>query len=86
MGFIAWIIFGLLVGALAKWIMPGKDPKGCLVTMLIGVVGAMLGGFISTQLGFGDVTSIWDFESWIIAVLGAVLLLWLWRVITKGKA
>ncbi|MGH9860458.1 MAG: GlsB/YeaQ/YmgE family stress response membrane protein, partial [Candidatus Acidiferrales bacterium] len=46
MGIFAWIVFGLIAGALAKWIMPGKDPGGMIVTMLIGIAGAMLGGFI----------------------------------------
>jgi len=80
MGIISWIIFGLLAGALAKFIMPGKDPGGCLVTTILGVVGAAVGGWIGTQLGFGTVTG-FDFRSLGVAVLGAVVILLVYRLI-----
>jgi len=67
-----------VVGALAKWIMPGKDPGGIFITIGIGVVGAMLGGFISTTLGFGTVTG-FDLGSLAIATGGALLLLFGYR-------
>lgn len=78
MGILSWILFGLLVGALAKWIMPGKDPGGCLMTMLLGIAGALVGGFLATILGIGSVSG-FDFGSIAIAVAGAVLLLWIRR-------
>ena len=79
MGIITWAVFGLVAGALAKWIMPGKDPGGLFVTMLIGIGGAMMGGFLGTFLPFiGDVTG-FNIGSMVTAVLGAVLLLWLYR-------
>ena len=56
MGIIAWIIFGLIAGAVAKLLMPGKDPGGIIVTIVIGILGAVLGGFISTALGMGTVS------------------------------
>ena len=56
MGIISWIVFGLIAGVLAKIIHPGKDPGGFIVTSLIGIAGAMIGGFISTSLGYGDVS------------------------------
>jgi uncharacterized membrane protein YeaQ/YmgE (transglycosylase-associated protein family) len=81
-GFLATIILGLLVGALAKWIMPGKDPGGLIVTMALGIAGAMIGGFIGTQLGVGDVTG-FNLISIGLATLGAIILLIIFRVLTK---
>lgn len=75
---LAWIVLGLIVGALAKWIMPGKDPGGIFVTILIGIAGALLGGFLSTSLGFGAVTGL-DVPSVLIAVGGALILLFGYR-------
>jgi uncharacterized membrane protein YeaQ/YmgE (transglycosylase-associated protein family) len=82
MGFIVWIILGLIVGILAKWIMPGKDPGGVILTIVIGIAGALVGGFIASALGFGGVTG-FDLRSLIIAVGGAVLLLWGYRRFRK---
>ena len=75
-------MLGLIVGVLAKWIMPGRDPGGLIVTILIGVAGAFLGGFVGTRLGIGDVAG-FDIKSLAIAVGGAILLLILYRVIKK---
>jgi len=74
MGIIAWIIFGLIAGVLAKIIMPGRDPGGFFVTILIGIAGALLGGFIGSGLGFGNVTG-FNLGSFVLAVLGAIILL-----------
>ena len=85
MGLISWIVFGLIAGAVAKFLMPGRDPGGCIITMIIGVVGAVLGGFIATTLGFGGIGG-FDFRSLCIAILGALLLLLLWRMISgRGR-
>jgi uncharacterized membrane protein YeaQ/YmgE (transglycosylase-associated protein family) len=84
MGLIAWIILGLIAGAIAKWVMPGPDPGGCVVTIIIGVVGALLGGWLSTLLGFGGLTGQLDWRSLIIAVLGAIVLLAIWRML-RGR-
>jgi uncharacterized membrane protein YeaQ/YmgE (transglycosylase-associated protein family) len=78
MGIIAWIVFGLIAGIVAKLIMPGKDPGGMIVTSLIGIAGAVVGGTISSMLGFGDVTG-FDFRSMMVAVGGALLLLIAYR-------
>lgn len=83
MGIISWIVLGLIVGALAKFIMPGKDPGGFIVTTIIGILGAMVGGFISTKIGFGSFTG-FNITSIAIAVGGAMLLLILYRVV-RGK-
>ena len=78
MGIFAWIVFGLIAGALAKWIMPGKDPGGMIVTMLIGIAGAVVGGFIGNFLGFGGISG-FDLRSMGIAIGGALLLLFIYR-------
>ncbi len=82
MGILSWAIFGLVAGVLAKWIMPGKDPGGFIITILLGVGGAMVGGFIGTQLGFGDVSG-FNIKSFFIAVGGAMLLLAGYRAVAK---
>ncbi len=78
MGLLAWALFGLIAGAIAKKIHPGDDPGGWVVTMLIGVAGAMIGGVIASVLGFGGISG-FDLRSFIIAVLGALVLLWAYR-------
>lgn len=82
MGVLGWIVFGLVIGALAKLVMPGRDPGGIIVTMLLGIVGALVGGFISTKLGHGDVTG-FNITSIIIAVLGSMLLLLIYRMVKR---
>ncbi len=84
MGIISWIVLGLLVGVLAKWIMPGKDPGGFIVTTLIGIAGAVIGGFLSSALGFGDVTG-FDLRSLAIAIAGALLLLYAYKTFKGSK-
>ncbi|HEY7409618.1 MAG TPA: GlsB/YeaQ/YmgE family stress response membrane protein [Vicinamibacteria bacterium] len=75
-------VFGLIVGLLAKFIMPGKDPGGCIVTPLIGIAGAMVGTFVGRALWGGA-----GYEAgWITSILGAVLLLWIYRMIVGGRA
>ncbi len=82
MGILSWIVMGLIVGVLAKWIMPGKDPGGFIVTILIGIAGAFVGGYISSRLGFGSFRGFQPY-SLLIAVGGAMLLLAGYRVIKK---
>lgn len=78
MGIIAWIIFGLLAGIVAKFIMPGPDPGGIFITILLGIAGALLGGFIGSLLGLGGISG-FNIGSFLIAVVGAILLLWIYR-------
>jgi uncharacterized membrane protein YeaQ/YmgE (transglycosylase-associated protein family) len=78
MGIVTWILLGLVAGVLAKMVMPGRDPGGIIVTIVFGIAGALVGGFIGTRLGFGDVSG-FDLRSVAIAVGGAVLLLFLHR-------
>jgi uncharacterized membrane protein YeaQ/YmgE (transglycosylase-associated protein family) len=82
MGFIVWIILGLVVGVIAKLLMPGKDPGGFIITIILGIAGAFVGGFIASKIGFGTVTG-FDIRSLIIAVGGAVLLLIAYRMIKR---
>ncbi len=83
MGILTWIVLGGIVGAIAKLVMPGEDPGGIIVTILLGIAGAFVGGYISTLLGFGTVTG-FNIISLVIAVGGALILLIIYRVI-KGK-
>lgn len=83
MGIISWIVFGLLAGILAKFVMPGEDGGGFIRTTLLGVAGAMVGGFIGTRLGFGDVTG-FNVRSFAIAIAGAVAVLWAYRRLKKS--
>ena len=78
MGIISWIVFGLIAGILAKLLMPGKDPGGMIVTILIGIAGAMVGGFISTFFGYGDISG-FDLRSMGLAIGGALILLFGYR-------
>ena len=83
MGILAWIVFGLLAGWVAKMLVPGSDPQGCIITMVIGVLGAVIGGFIGSWLGFGAVTG-FNLKSFLIAVVGSVLLLALYHLV-RGR-
>jgi uncharacterized membrane protein YeaQ/YmgE (transglycosylase-associated protein family) len=84
MGIIGWIVLGLVAGAIAKAILPGDDPGGIFVTMLIGIVGALVGGFIASALNIGDLDEFFDIGTWIIAILGSLLLLVIYRA-TLGR-
>jgi uncharacterized membrane protein YeaQ/YmgE (transglycosylase-associated protein family) len=84
MGIISWIVFGLIAGVLAKWIMPGKDPGGIIVTALVGIVGAFVGGYLGTLLGMGAVDG-FDIRSFFLAIVGGVLLLVGYRIVTGRR-
>ncbi|HEX5699399.1 MAG TPA: GlsB/YeaQ/YmgE family stress response membrane protein [Rubrobacter sp.] len=85
MGVLSWIVFGLIAGIIAKFLMPGRDPGGCIITMLLGVAGAFVGGFIyklvtgTELLYFG-----FDLRSFAVAVLGAVAVLAVYRLILRS--
>lgn len=82
MGIFSWIVLGLFVGLLAKFIMPGKDPGGIIITVLIGIGGSLIGGYIGSILGLGAVTG-FNVGSILLAIGGAVLLLILYRVVKR---
>lgn len=81
MGILSWIIFGLIAGILAKWIMPGKDPGGFIITSLIGIAGAFVGGFLGSLVGIGGVDG-FNLGSFATAILGAILLLFVYRKVS----
>ena len=86
MGIIGWIILGLLAGILAKAILPGDDPGGIIVTTILGVVGALLGGLIARALGLGDpIDEFFDISTWIAAIIGAIVLLLLYRLVAGRR-
>ncbi len=89
MGILAWIVFGLIAGAIAQLLVPGNDPGGggiigIVVTILVGIVGAFIGGWIGTQFGWGS-TGSFDLRSLALAILGAVLLLFVVRALRGGS-
>lgn len=84
MGILSWIVFGLIAGAIAKFLMPGDDPGGCIVTILLGVAGAVIGGFIASALGMGGGVTSFDLRSFFVAVGGAMVLLLGYRLL-RGR-
>ncbi len=85
MGIIAFLILGLLAGTIAKALLPGRDPGGCLITMAIGVVGAMLGGFLAAELFDAEpLDEFFDLSTWVTAVVGSMVLLFAYRLLTGG--
>ena len=79
MGILSWVIVGLIAGVLAKWIMPGRDPGGIIVTILIGIVGAVIGGFLVGLVVPGDPISGINITTIVVATLGAIVLLAVYR-------
>jgi uncharacterized membrane protein YeaQ/YmgE (transglycosylase-associated protein family) len=77
MGVVGWIIFGLIVGAVAKLLMPGRDPGGFIITMLLGIAGALLGGYLGRALGWYGPE---DAAGFLMSLVGAVALLWIYRL------
>ena len=86
MGIFAWIILGALAGLIAKALLPGDDPGGIVITTLLGIAGALIGGFIVRALGFGDpIDEFFDISTWLGAIGGAALLLVLYRVLFGAR-
>jgi uncharacterized membrane protein YeaQ/YmgE (transglycosylase-associated protein family) len=83
MGILGWIVFGLVVGAIAKLLMPGRDPGGIIVTMVLGIVGALLGGFIGRALGMYGAN---EGAGFIMALVGAVAVLAIYRLTIGGRS
>jgi uncharacterized membrane protein YeaQ/YmgE (transglycosylase-associated protein family) len=83
LGIIGWIVFGLIVGAIAKLVMPGRDPGGIIVTMALGMAGALIGGFIGRALHWYGPN---DGAGFFMSLLGAILLLWIYRMMVSRRA
>ena len=81
-GLLGWILFGAIVGAIAKLLMPGRDPGGFIVTMLLGIAGAMMGGFIGRALGWYGPN---DGAGFLMSLFGAILLLWAYRMLVVRR-
>ena len=86
MGILSWIAFGLIAGIVAKLLTPGRDPGGCIITMLLGVAGAFVGGFLYELLTDRPQFFRFDLGSFVIAVIGAAILLLLYRLLTGRRA
>ena len=82
MGVIAWILFGLVVGVIAKLLMPGRDPGGFIVTILLGIAGALIGGFIGRAMGL---YAAGEGAGWLVSILGAVIVLFIYRKFATSK-
>ena len=82
MGILTWILFGLVVGIIAKLLMPGRDPGGFIVTILLGIAGALLGGFLGQAMGLYGTN---ESAGWLVSILGAILLLVLYRVLARRR-
>ena len=82
MGILLWILFGLIVGVIAKFLMPGGGPRGIIITIVLGILGALLGGWIGSLLGLGGVEG-FDVRSMLIAIGGAMLVLLLYRLVFR---
>jgi uncharacterized membrane protein YeaQ/YmgE (transglycosylase-associated protein family) len=83
MGILGWILFGLIVGALAKLVMPGRDPGGIIITMLLGIAGAVMGGFVGRALGFYGPN---ESAGFLMSFVGAVILLALYRMFVGRRS
>ena len=84
MGIIAWIIFGLIAGAIAKLLMPGNDGGGFILTCLLGVIGAVVGGWLATMFGLGGSISGFNLHSFLVAVVGAIVVLVVFRLLRRA--
>ncbi|HEU4893034.1 MAG TPA: GlsB/YeaQ/YmgE family stress response membrane protein [Vicinamibacterales bacterium] len=82
MGILSWILFGLVVGVIAKLLMPGRDPGGFIVTILLGIAGALVGGFVGRAMGFYGES---EGAGWIMSILGAIVLLAVYRMMVRRR-
>ncbi|ACH77284.1 GlsB/YeaQ/YmgE family stress response membrane protein [Salmonella enterica subsp. enterica serovar Enteritidis] len=84
MGIIAWIVFGLIAGVIAKLLMPGRDGGGFILTCILGIVGAVVGGWLATMFGIGGSISGFNLHSFLVAVVGAIMVLVIFRLLRRG--
>ncbi|UGS47991.1 GlsB/YeaQ/YmgE family stress response membrane protein [Kosakonia cowanii] len=83
MGILAWILFGLIGGVIAKFIMPGRDGGGFILTCVLGIVGAVVGGWLATMFGYGGDITGFNMHSFIVAVIGAIVVLAVFRLVRR---
>jgi len=84
-GILGWIVLGLIAGAIAKAIMPGRDPGGIIITMLLGIVGAIIGGFVGRAIFGTDINTFFDLSTWLLAILGSLIVLGVYRMVTGSR-
>jgi len=84
-GILGWIVLGLIAGAIAKLILPGRQGGGWLVTLILGVVGALLGGFIGSALFGIGLEEFWSIQTWLVAIAGAIIVLLIYGLVTRGS-
>ena len=85
MSIIGWIILGLIAGAIAKAILPGRQGGGWIVTIILGIVGALLGGFLGSVLFGVNINEFWSLSTWLLAIGGAILVLLIYGLVTRGS-
>ena len=85
MSFLAFLILGLIAGAIAKLILPGRQGGGWFITLLLGVVGALLGGWIGSLIFGVGLEEFWDLGTWLLAIGGAIIVLLIWGLVTRGS-
>jgi len=85
MSFLAFLVLGLIAGAIAKLILPGKQGGGWFVTLLLGVVGALLGGWLGSLILNRPLTEFWDLGTWLLAIAGSIIVLLIWGFATRGS-
>ena len=85
MGILGWIVLGLIAGAIAKAILPGRQGGGWIITLILGVVGALLGGFIGSALFGVGLEEFWSIQTWLLAIGGAILVLLIYGLATRGS-
>lgn len=85
MGIIGWIILGLIAGAIAKAILPGRQGGGWIITLVLGVVGALLGGFLASAIFGVPMGGFFEIRTWVIAILGSIVVLLIYGLLTRGS-
>lgn len=85
MGILGWIVLGLIAGAIAKAILPGRQGGGWIATLILGVVGALLGGFIGSAIFGIGLEEFWSLQTWIVAIVGAIVVLLIYGLVTRGS-
>jgi uncharacterized membrane protein YeaQ/YmgE (transglycosylase-associated protein family) len=85
MSIIGWVILGLIAGAIAKAILPGRQGGGWIATLLLGIVGALLGGWLGSAIFGVDISSFWSLSTWLLAIGGAIVVLLIYGLLTRGS-
>jgi len=86
MGFLAFLLLGLIAGAIAKLILPGKQAGGWLVTLIVGVIGALLGGWIGSLIFGGGLGDFFDLRTWVLSIVGSIIVLLVWGAVAGRRA